>query len=132
MKMNIKKKVALTALLVISHAVFFTVGSVVNRQAMMKSLSSEFSKSNARVNLGRYAEYRDIVIYINDREFDKAMCSAQLGASAMYDDLKSCLSNLDCKAALEQEVRNVAPEMLGDAQLKFKYLEIKDGIRTCE
>jgi hypothetical protein len=77
-------------------------------------------------------EYRDIALNIKAGRYDSAKCAAELGASAMYDDLKSCLANQDCRAAVEQEMRKAAPEVLGEAPLKFTYLKSKDRVRSCE
>ena len=50
----------------------------------------------------------------------------------MYDDLKSCFSDNDCKDEFAKKVRDVAPEILDEAPLEFSYSDIKDGIRSCE
>lgn len=127
-----KRRVALVVFLLISHLAAYVLGSVINRQVMLRSLSKEFNKENAIVNLGRYTEYRDIALDIKANHYDKAKCSAELGASAMYDDLKSCLANQDCRAAIEKRTREIAPEVLGESPLKFTYLKSKDRVKTCE
>lgn len=127
-----KRKITLVAILVISHLTFYVLGSVINRQVMLHALSEQFNQTNASLNLGRYTEYRDIALAIRMGKYDNAKCSAELGASAMYDDLKSCLANPNCRAVIERETRKVAPEVLGEAPLKFTYLRSKDGIRSCK
>lgn len=129
---NLKLKIALAAILLLSHLAFYILGSVVNRQVMLSSLSKEFNRTNANVNLGRYTEYRDIALVIKASRYDKAKCSVELGASAMYDDLKSCLTNQNCRGAIEQKMRAAAPEILGEAPLKFTYIKSKDGVKSCE
>lgn len=84
------------------------------------------------VDLGRFnVEYRDIAVAIKAGRYESAKCAADLGASAMYDDLKSCLANQDCKAAAGHEIQKAAPEVLGEAPLKFTYLKSKDRVRSC-
>lgn len=130
--MNWKRKIALAAILLTSHLAAYILGSIVNRQVMLSSISNEFKQANAHVNLGRYMEYRDIALDIKAGRYDSAKCAAELGASATYDDLKSCLASQDCRAAVEQEIHKAAPEVLGESPLKFTYLKSKDRVRSCE
>lgn len=129
---SLKGKVTLVAILLLSHSAVYVLGSSINRQGMLSGLSQEFNRSNASLNLGRYTEYRDIALDIKASKYEIATCSAELGASAMYDDLKSCLANQGCKDAVEPKLREVAPEVLGEAPLRFTYLKGKDGIRLCK
>ena len=119
-------------ILTFSHSVFYFIGSVVNRQVMLNSSSVEFKKINSKVNLGRYIEYRDIALQIKSESYDSATCAAELGASSMYDDLKSCFANNNCEGEFAKKVQNVAPEVLGEAPLVFVYRDIKNGIKSCE
>ncbi len=129
---NLKRKIALVVILLLSHSAVYVLGSFINRQAMLSALSAQFNRTNASLNLGRYTEYRDIALDVKAGKYNNAKCSAELGASAMYDDLKSCLANQGCKGAIEQKIREAAPEILGEAPLKFTYLKSKDGIKSCE
>ena len=98
---------------------------------MLNSLEANFNKSNASVNLGRYVEYRDIAVAIKAEDFDRAICISELGASSMYDDLKSCLASQNCSIALKEKIREAAPEVLDEAPLKFNYIESKNNMRSC-
>ncbi len=99
---------------------------------MVNSFQIEFKKSNSILNLGRYIEYRDIAIQIKSGNYDSALCSSELGASSMYDDLKNCFADNDCKDEFENKVHDVAPEILGKAPIEFNYKDIVSGIRSCE
>lgn len=93
----------------------------------------EFKKSNSMLNLGRYIEYRNIATQIKSGNYDSALCSSELGASSMYDDLKTCLADNNCKdGEFENKVRGVAPETLDKTPLEFNYRDIESGIRSCE
>ncbi len=84
------------------------------------------------LNLGRYIEYKDIAIQIKSGNYDSALCSSELGASSMYDDLKTCFADNECKDdKFENKVRDVAPEILNKVPLEFNYRGIKGGVRSC-
>ena len=129
---NLKRKIALVAILLLSHSTVYVLGSFINRQIMLSALLEQLNRTNASLTLGRYTEYRDIALNIKAAKYDNAKCSAELGASAMYDDLKFCLADQRCKVSVEQKIREAAPEVLGEAPLKFTYLKSKDGIKSCE
>jgi len=130
--MNMKRMIALAVVLITSHLVFFVLGEIHNRRAMFSTFAIQDRRTSGAVDLGLYLEYRDIALDILAKEDDKALCAAQLGASGRYDDLKACLASQDCRIAIEQRVRERAPEVLGEAPLKFTYIAAKDGIRSCE
>ena len=91
----------------------------------------ETEKADARVTLGHYTIYRDMAADITAGRYDRAKCSAELSASSMLDDVRACLGNQECRASLEKEARQHAPEALGEAPLAFGYIASKDGIRYC-
>lgn len=126
------RKVFFVAVLITSCFVSYILGSVINRKIMLSSFSEQFNRANATVNLGRYSEYRDIAVDIQERRYEDAKCFAELGASAMYDDLKSCLASKDCGEAVKQKIHEVAPEVLGETPLKFSYIKSKNGIKSCK
>lgn len=132
MKMNTTRKVALAAVLIMSHVAFFVVGGIINRRAMLHAFAIEVTKANASVDLGLYMDHRYTAQAIKEKRYESALCAAQLGASTRYDDLKACLTNKDCRSTIEQDLRKDAPEVLGEAPLKFTYIKVKDGIRSCE
>ena len=77
-------------------------------------------------------DYRDLALAIKTGKYDYAVCDAELGASGRLDYLKACLADHDCRSSVEQHLRKVAPEVLGEAPLKFTYIASKNGIRSCE
>lgn len=130
--MNTKRKVVLAAVLIVSHVAFFIVGGIASQRTMLKAFAIEVKKANAEVSLGLYMDHRYTALAIKEKRYENALCAAQLGASTRYDDLKACLANEDCRPTIEQELRKDAPEVLGEAPLKFTYIAAKDGIRSCE
>ena len=99
---------------------------------MLNSLKIEFKKSLSMLNLGRYVQYRDIVTQIKSGNYSRAMCSSELGASLMYDELKTCFIDNNCNGEFEKKVRDVAPEVFGEAPLEFKYRDEENGVRSCK
>jgi hypothetical protein len=130
--MNTKRKVVLAAVLIVSHVAFYVLGGVINRRVMLHAFAVEVKKANAAVDLGLYMDYRYTALAIKEKRYGDALCAAQLGASGRYDDLKACLADENCRPTIEQELRKDAPEVLGEAPLKFTYIATKDGIRSCE
>jgi uncharacterized protein YkvS len=129
---NLKRRIAWVVILLISHSVIFILGSAINRQNMLKAFVNEFNQKSAHVDLGIYTTYRDIAIDIRGGAYENAQCLAELEASTRYDELKSCLENQVCKIAIEKDARGIAPEVLGEAPLKFTYIESNKGIKRCK
>lgn len=130
--MNTKKTVLVGIALVVSHAAFFALGGITNRRAMSHAFAREERTANGAVDLGLYLDYRDIAGAISGKQYDRALCAAQLGASGRFDDVKACLAVQDCRIAIEQRVRQSAPEVTGAAPLPFGYIADKGGFRSCE
>lgn len=122
----------LGAVLIVSHVAFFVLGGIVSQHTMLRAFAVEVKKANADVGLGLYMDYRYTALAIKEKRYESALCAAQLGASGKYDDLKKCLADQDCRPTIEQDLRERAPEVLGEAPLKFTYIAAKDGIRSCE
>jgi hypothetical protein len=128
---TMKKKITLIVVLVISHLLFFFGGVARGRHTILNYMSSETERADAVVTLGQYSIYRDIAENIKTRKYDNAKCSADLGASSTFDDIKACIANQTCRNSIEEKVREIAPEALDGSTLKFDYLESKNGIRRC-
>lgn len=126
-----KTKLVLIGVLIVSHVAFFVLGGIVNRHMMLNAFATEVKNANAAVDLGLYLEYRDIALAITAKEYENALCAAQLGASGRYDDLKTCLADQRCRFTVEQHLKDRAPEILGEAPLKFAYIEARNGVRPC-
>jgi hypothetical protein len=130
--MNNKSKITIGLMLLITHIGAYFLGAATNREKMLDEFERDFALSNANVNLGRYVEYRDVALSIKSGNHSRALCISRLGASAMYDDLQTCLQSKDCGSNLEREIRDAAPEILGAHPLGFAYIGSVDGIRTCD
>lgn len=127
-----KRKVVLAVILIVSHVAIFILGGIVSQHTMLKAFAVEEKKASAVVDLGLYSTYLYIALAIKAKQHEKALCVAELGASGWYDDLKECLADQNCRPTIEQKLRKDAPEVLGEAPLKFTYTATKDGIKSCE
>jgi hypothetical protein len=96
-------------------------GSIAGRHTALKYFVTQTEKVDARVTLGHYALYRDIAVDIKAGNYDKARCRAGLGASSMFDEVKTCVANKNCGRSVEKEARESAPEVLGQVPLAFGY-----------
>lgn len=127
-----RKKVIWIVLLIVSHAVAFFGGSVVGGRISKSYLYQEFDKANAPVMLSHYEIFRDIAKGIREGNYDIAICHAELGASSNLDDIRTCLENDYCKASIEKEVSQQAPEIISGSPLAFDYKPADGAIRRCE
>lgn len=126
------KKAKWLVALVVSHAIIFVVGGAIARNIAMKNFFDEAEKADAHVLLGHYTGYRDIAINIKKANIAEAGCLAELSASAMFDSLRVCIADLDCRSGIEKKARETAPELLGESPLPFGYISSKEGIKTCK
>lgn len=117
--------------MLISHAAFFVAGGLVARNIVMNHFFDEAEKADAHVLLGHYTGYRDIAVAINESKYIDAKCLAELNASAMFDSLRTCISDVACGNVIGQKARSSAPEIFGEAPMGFSYIESKEGIKSC-
>lgn len=131
--MSYRNKVLMwIAVLMVSHAIFFAAGAITGRRVTMNHLLSNFEKVNAQLMLGHYTTYRNIALGAQIGNYDLIVCYADLNASTYYDSLKACVENGPCNGATIKEIREVAPEVLGEAPLKFNYIKSNGGFRRCK
>lgn len=126
-----KKQVLFVIALCVSHTIIFFGGIVLGKQRASHEILAATQLTDAEVILGHYSIYRDISAEIGSAKFDKAKCNADLGASAMFDGVKGCLSDANCRAGLQQMALTIAPEILGDGTIPFDYVSTKNGRKEC-
>lgn len=130
---NSRKKILLWCVsLFASHALLFIGGAITGRLLTVNYISDQLEKAEARVMLGNYTTYRNIALAVKTGNDDIALCYAELNASLMYDNLNSCVANGLCKNDIEKGIREIAPEILGEAPLTFNYIKDNAGGRRCE
>jgi hypothetical protein len=129
---EMRKKIIWIVLLIVSHAAAFFGGSVVGGKVSKSYLYQEFEKANAEIMLSHYVQFRDFAKSVKTGNLDNAKCSAELGASSNLDAIRTCLKNNYCKAAIEKEVSQQAPEIISGSPLAFDYKPADGAIRRCE
>lgn len=131
--MNIfKRKIIWALALLTTHIAAFLIGGSIARNVTLQYALSEAEKADAHVLLGHYTGYRDIAIDIKENKYSEAKCLAELSASAMFDSLKTCVSDLNCRGSIEQKLRATAPEVLGESPIAFGYIANRDDMKTCK
>lgn len=68
-----------------------------------------------------YSFESDVASAIQSKNDAKALCLVNLRASAFVNKVRACLSDSACKRMMEPELVKMAPELLGQGQLKIKY-----------
>lgn len=118
--------------LVATHALVFVGGTATGRYLTMGFVLKEVEKADAEVVLGHYTIYRDIAKALRMAKHDDALCSAELAASSMFDDVKECMTKQECANAITKTSERSAPEVLTQSKpVDFHYLPSQDGIRRC-
>lgn len=130
MASNNKRLLWIVALL-ISHLLFFFIGSATGRYLTFHSFARQTEKAEAQENIGRYIVYRDLAGDMKAGRHKNAKCSADLLASSFFDDARRCAANSECWGSLPQDQVQRMPEVTGSIPLPFDYIEAKNGIRRC-
>lgn len=126
-----KPKITWLLILLVTHLVAFVVGSEVEKRFAFKYFAEQTRSADAKVAFGHYVNYRNIAVGIKEAKYQEALCQAELTASSFLDDLRTCISNVTCRAALENEPKQIAPELFAGSSLPFTYIEAKNGVRKC-
>ncbi len=79
---------------------------------------------NALDAMGSYVVHANMVQEMTNKQDVRALCSAQLYASAKVMQVRQCLEDSSCKRVIEDEVQKVAPELLGNGELKIKSFKV--------
>jgi hypothetical protein len=82
---------------------------------------SSLSALNA---VGSYVSLAQTAQELTGKQYSRALCSVQIHASADVLEIKKCLQDESCKNVIESEVQAVAPELLGNGELRIKTFAI--------
>lgn len=126
-----KNKYLQALLLIISLLGVFFGGAVFGGRVSDSYLAKKFNEANMPVILSHYKSYRNIARAIELQNHDMAKCHAQLGASVMFDALRACVDDINCKNIIEKRIREDAPEVEGKLPMGFEYMQTKKGIKSC-
>ena len=118
--------------LLASHLLFFIGGAALGRHNAFTDFIRQTERADAKVMFGHYTVYRDIAVDIGTKRYDRAKCNAELIASSLLDDARACIDKPECKSAVEDDARKVAPEVIGQAPVRFSYIAARGGVRSCE
>lgn len=68
---------------------------------------------------------------LNNKDYARASCQANLDASHFYDFVKECMTNSHCAEYIAVEVKQNAPEILDETLVKFNYMKREGDFRKC-
>gem|GEM_PF-3020226 len=71
----------------------------------------------------RYTVATEISLQISEQKYGRAKCIADVSASIYYRELQACLSEDECRAAIQHEVQASAPELLARDKSRFTYID---------
>ena len=71
--------------------------------------------------IAAYSIQADVAQAIESKKDSKALCLVHVQASAQVNKVRACLENSSCRQMIEPEVLKMAPELLGQGELKIKY-----------
>lgn len=71
--------------------------------------------------IASYSFQTDIAQAIVEKKDTTALCLIHVQASARVDEVRACLNNPSCRQVMEPEILKIAPEFLGQGELKIKY-----------
>ena len=130
---NRNKKIIWSVSIVLALLLSYAVGSIMGKNAALRSFVKQYKASDIEVSYGRYIGYRDISSSIEHQKYDSAKCVADLNASGLYDKLTACLSDNECSKLIAKDTEyKIAPELFDKNPIGFRYYTIKDGTRSCE
>jgi hypothetical protein len=127
------KKILWGVLGVFALLAAYSFGYQYGHKTTLRSFVKQYKDSEIIVGYGRYIDYRNISTDISKGKYDYAKCAADLGASDLYDELLTCLSDKNCSKLIDKEKEyKIAPELFDKKPLGFKYYAVKGGIRSCD
>lgn len=71
--------------------------------------------------ISAYSIQADVAQAIESKKDSKALCLVHVQASAQVNKVRACLENSSCRQMIEPEVLKMAPELLGQGELRIKY-----------
>lgn len=71
--------------------------------------------------IATYSMQANIAHAIAEKKDTTALCLIHVQASARVDEVRACLNAPSCRQVIEPEVLKMAPELLGQGELKIKY-----------
>ncbi|WP_275100414.1 hypothetical protein [Sedimenticola hydrogenitrophicus] len=125
------KKTFVIIIILISNIAVLIVGMFIGRKSIEDNVFKQYNKVKYQVMLGHYTTYRDIAVNVREGNYQLAKCNAELTASALLDSLETCINDRGCKAFIEQQVKEHAPEVMDKNMLKFDYIQTIDDIKKC-
>jgi hypothetical protein len=119
-----KKTVGWIALLAATYVLVFIAGAAIGRRAALNEFVDQTKTAEAQLSLGRYVVYRDMAVALTKARYDSAKCQAEVLASSMLEDVKRCVAERACRAAIAAKAEQLAPETLGEVPVPFKYVDV--------
>jgi len=101
----------------------FVVGHVLGSKSTQTRLHTQNYHLSALNTIPRYTVSAEISQRIAEKRYDQAKCLADYSAGIYYRELQACLSEEECRAAIQDEVLAGAPELLSRNKSRFAYLD---------
>jgi hypothetical protein len=120
------KKLIVSALIALAVVLSFAGGRWTGYQSSQEVSILREQSLNALNAIGSYVVHANMAQELTNKQDAKALCSVQLYASAKVMQVRQCLEDSSCKRVIEDEVQKVAPELLGNGELKIKYFKVGD------
>ena len=71
--------------------------------------------------IAAYSIQAEIAQAIANKKDSRALCLVQVQASVQVNKIRACLGSPRCRQLVEPEILKMAPEFLGQGELKIKY-----------
>lgn len=117
-----KKTIAISVVLVlvIGGASFFA-GRMVQHRASFQQVQLNYQHLDALNAAASYNMHADIITAMNEKRYEKALCLASLVASSKVNDVRQCLADAPCVAAVGDEINKISPELFKNGALRIRY-----------
>jgi hypothetical protein len=117
-----KKTISIAVVLglVIGGASFFS-GRIVQHKASFKQIELDYKHLDALNAAASYNIHADIIAAMNEKKYEKALCLANLVASSKVNDVRQCLADASCLAAVGHEINKISPELSKNGALRIRY-----------
>lgn len=117
------KKIFIIICFIAGCGLSFLFGNWYGYKSHFKNEMSYHQPLSALDAVGSYLVMVDVVKDIKQKELGRAVCGAEVYASAKVLEIRDCLQNSSCKAIIAEQVQKSAPEILKNDNLQIRFFE---------